>query len=113
MTLLKGNPYTTVIVNDTIHEWELHEDTHRGSKMLQVLKPKPQVKEGNINDEKNSYVVKITADRSFHVFMRKKPTQQKHQLMKQCSITRQRLIENKQITLIEYDEERRYVNVVI
>jgi len=106
-----GSPRTTVVVNDTIYEWELHKGSNRGSKMLRVLEPKPHVKEGNINDEKNSYVVKITADPSFHVFMRKKPTQQKHP--KQCSITGQRLIDNERITLIDYDEERGYVNVVI
>jgi len=75
-----------------------------------VLKPKPQVKEGNINDEptgkSNSFEVKIMDDEAYIVLIRN------HQLKQQVSLNRPQLIRHEQI-IIQYDEKQRYVNVVI
>jgi len=110
MTLLKWTPYKTAIVNDTIYEWELHEQTNVGLRRLQVLKQKPEVEESNINDEptgkSNSFVVKIMDDEAYRVRIRNL------QLNKQLSFTRRRLIKHKQI-IIQYDAKQRYVDVVI
>jgi len=110
MTLLKGTPYNTVVVNDTIYEWELREQTKFRLIRLQVLKPKPQVKEGDINDEptgkSNSFEVKIMDDEAYTVLIGN------HQLMRQLSFTRPQLIKHEQI-IIQYDEKQRYVDVVI
>jgi hypothetical protein len=103
MTLLKGTPYRTVIVNDTIYEWELHEQTNVGLTRLQVLKQKPQVKGSNINDEptgkSNSFEVKIMDDEAYRVLIRNL------QLKQQLSFTRPQLIKHGQI-FIEYDENQ-------
>ncbi|KAH9546284.1 hypothetical protein CY35_12G087300 [Sphagnum magellanicum] len=103
MTLLKGTPYNTVVVNDTIYEWELREQTKFRLIRLQVLKPKPQVKEGDINDEptgkSNSFEVKIMDDEAYTVLIGN------HQLMRQLSFTRPQLIKHEQI-IIQYDEKQ-------
>jgi len=108
MTLLRGTPYRTVIVNDTIYEWELHEQTNVGLTRLQVLKP--QVKESNNNDEStgksNSFEVKIMDDEAYRVLIRNL------QLKQQLSFTRPQLIKHGRI-IIEYDQNQRYVDVVI
>jgi hypothetical protein len=86
---LRGTTHTTVVVNDTSYHLELHEKTHGGSKKLLVLIPKPQGKEGNINEEptgeSNSFEVKITdnTDESYRVLVKKH-----HQPRSQLSIPR-------------------------
>jgi hypothetical protein len=110
---LRGTTHTTVVVNDTSYHLELHEKTNGGSKKLEVLEPKPQVKEGNINEEptgeSNSFEVKITdkTDESYRVLAKKH-----HQPLSQLSIPRFDLTSNNQIS-IRYDEKKGYVNVVI
>ncbi len=108
--LRKGTPCKTVVVNDTIYEWKLHEQINVSLKRFQVLKPKPQVKEGNINDEptgkSNSFEVKIMDDEAYIVLIRN------HQLKQQVSLNRPQLIRHEQI-IIQYDEKQRYVDVVI
>jgi hypothetical protein len=110
MIFQKGTPYKTVVVNGTIYEWEWHEQTDVGLTRLQVLKPKPQVKKGNINDEptrkSNSFEVKIKDDVAYTVLINN------HELMRQLSFTRPLLITHEQI-IIQYDEKQRYVDVVI
>ncbi|CAM6037471.1 unnamed protein product [Sphagnum compactum] len=103
---VKKNTYTTVVVNNTIYDLELHEETICESKKLQVLKSKSQVSEGNINDEptreSNFCEVKImdNTDETYKVFVRK------HQPMRQLSIPRHELINNQQI-IIHYDKKQR------
>jgi hypothetical protein len=103
---LRGTTHTTVVVNDTSYHLELHEKTNGGSKKLEVLEPKPQVKEGNINEEptgeSNSFEVKITdkTDESYRVLAKKH-----HQPLSQLSIPRFDLTSNNQIS-IRYDEKK-------
>lgn len=109
---VKKNTYTTVVVNNTNYDLELHEETICESKKLQVLKSKSQVKEGNINDEqtRESHFCEVkimdNTDETYKVSVKK------HQPMRQISIPRHELINNQQIT-IHYDEKQRYVDVVI
>jgi hypothetical protein len=108
----KKNTNTTVVVNDTIYDLELHEQTNGGLKKLRVLTSKPQVKEGNINDEprgeSNSFEVKIMdTDESYKVLLKKR-----HQPLRQLSIPRCILTDNQRI-IIRYDKEQGYVDVVI
>jgi hypothetical protein len=103
---VKKNTYTTVVVNNTNYDLELHEETICESKKLQVLKSKSQVKEGNINDEqtRESHFCEVkimdNTDETYKVSVKK------HQPMRQISIPRHELINNQQI-IIHYDEKQR------